>query len=126
MKDQDLPEELEKLFYLKDYSGRYYKGYWEIVNGSIGQCDQWEPHPHVYQNELTIVLHPKRRNSNTWFYFFKIKGKEVELNILGTRWNGNDIWTKNIPYGKNKINKVLKWLKEKAEEKDDIEDLEVY
>lgn len=117
MKDQNLPKELEKLFYLKDYSNSYYKGYWEIVSGSTGQCDQWEPHTHIYKNELTIILHPKRRNSNTWFYFFKIKGKEVELNILGTRCNGNDIWTKNIPYGKSKINKVLKWLEEKAEER---------
>ena len=116
MKDQDLPYELEKLFYFKDYSGRYYKGYWEIVSGSTGQCDQWEPHTHIYKNELTIILHPKHRNSNTYFYFFNINGKEVELNILATRGNGIDIWTKNIPHGKNKINKVLKWLKEKLKE----------
>lgn len=118
MKDQNLPKELENLFYLKDYSECYYKGYWEIVSGSIGQCDQWESHPHIYRNELTIILHPKHWNDNTYYYFFKINGKEVELNILGTRCNGIDIWTKEITKGKNKINKVLKWLKEKAEERE--------
>ena len=71
MKDQNLPYELEKLFYLKDYLGRYYKSYWEIISGSIGQCDQWEPHMHIYKNELTIVLHPKHRFDTTYFYFLK-------------------------------------------------------
>ena len=115
MNDLYLPSELTSLF-SKTYRGQYYKGNWEIVSYRVNTLDQYELVPHLYKNELTIVLHPSFLNSNTIYQFFKIKDNKVELSILGTRFNGIDITYSVPPYCKNKIYKVKKWLEQKLKE----------
>lgn len=116
MEDLYLPNELTILFD-KSYKGQYYKGWWEIVDKEINVCDQYDHVPHIHKKKLTIVLHPYYRNSNTIFHFFEIKNNEVELSILGTRFNGLDIYYSEQPYCKNKIYKVKKFLEQKYKEK---------
>lgn len=105
--NQDLPQELVDLFRSE------YGEYWEIVSFKDNVCDQSERIPHIHDNELTIIYHPRHRNSYTVYYFFKINEKDIELKIHGTRWNGWDVDYDEPPYRyhKKKIDKVMEYLK---------------
>lgn len=115
MKDTFLPFELANLFWT-DYKGKYYKGWWEILDYETNICDQYDNIPHLHNDSLTIILHPTQRNSNTIYHFFKIENNEVKLTVYGTRFNGLDIEYSEPPYCKGKIYKVKKWLEELIKE----------